>query len=92
MRDAGSREIEITSYSELALAAQGADVAHPAFAKLFVETEYLERLRCPRRDATQAHTVQTRVLGCALTVVTDEAVVRTSLETDTPAFSVGDKA
>ncbi len=36
------REIELTSYVELALAVHGADRAHPAFAKMFVETERLE--------------------------------------------------
>ena len=36
-----TREIEITSYAELALAVQAADVAHPVFSKLFVETEFL---------------------------------------------------
>ena len=35
------RELEITSYAELALASQADDIAHPAFSKLFVETEYL---------------------------------------------------
>ena len=35
------RELEITSYSEIVLAPQASDVAHPAFAKLFVETEFL---------------------------------------------------
>ena len=35
------RDIEITSYAELVLAPQNADVAHPAFSKLFVVTEYL---------------------------------------------------
>ena len=34
------REIDVTSYAELVLAPQAADVAHPAFSKLFVETEY----------------------------------------------------
>jgi cyclic beta-1,2-glucan synthetase len=34
------RQIEITSYTELVLAPQAADVAHPAFMKLFVETEF----------------------------------------------------
>jgi cyclic beta-1,2-glucan synthetase len=34
------REIELTSYAEIALAVQSADEAHPAFSKLFVETEY----------------------------------------------------
>ena len=31
----------MTSYAELVLAPQAADVAHPAFSKLFVETEHL---------------------------------------------------
>lgn len=35
-----TREIEFTSYCELALAPHAADVAHPAFAKMFIETEY----------------------------------------------------
>jgi cyclic beta-1,2-glucan synthetase len=37
----GVREIEVTSYAELVLAPQAADLAHPAFSKLFVETEFL---------------------------------------------------
>src|SRR6185503_17330739 len=36
-----AREIDVTSYMELALAPQAADTAHPAFSKMFVETEYL---------------------------------------------------
>jgi cyclic beta-1,2-glucan synthetase len=35
------REIELTSYMELALASAAADAAHPAFSKMFVETEFL---------------------------------------------------
>ncbi len=38
------REVEVTSYAELVLAPQAADVAHPAFSKLFVETEHLAGL------------------------------------------------
>ena len=33
------REIELTSYAELVLAPPAADAAHPAFSKLFVQTE-----------------------------------------------------
>ncbi len=36
-----ARTVDITSYAELTLAPQATDIAHPAFAKLFVETEYL---------------------------------------------------
>ena len=35
------REIEVTSFAELALAPQAADMAHPVFSKLFVQTEFL---------------------------------------------------
>ena len=38
------REIEVTSYAELVLGPQPDDVAHPAFSKLFVETEHLAGL------------------------------------------------
>lgn len=36
-----ARTIDITSYAELSLSLQATDVAHPAFNKLFIETEYL---------------------------------------------------
>ena len=35
------RVLEVTSYAEVALNSRRADQAHPAFAKLFLETEYL---------------------------------------------------
>ena len=35
-----ARELELTSYQELVLAPQAADVAHPAFQNLFVQTEF----------------------------------------------------
>lgn len=35
------REIEVTSYAEIVIAPQAADDAHPAFSKLFVQTEYI---------------------------------------------------
>ncbi|MET1085182.1 MAG: hypothetical protein ABWY12_19410, partial [Burkholderiales bacterium] len=43
--NAGSRprDVEATSYAELALAPPAADTAHPAFSKLFVQTEHLAR-------------------------------------------------
>ncbi|MDP9127379.1 MAG: hypothetical protein M3N08_03845 [Pseudomonadota bacterium] len=37
------REIELTSYMELVLAAPATDVAHPAFAKMFIETEFVTK-------------------------------------------------
>ncbi len=46
------RELDVTSYVEIALAAPAADLAHPAFGKLFLETEYApasSALLCRRR-------------------------------------------
>ena len=46
------REIEVTSYAEIVLAPAADDLAHPAFVKLFVETEYLPEIAalvCRRR-------------------------------------------
>ncbi|MDQ6679448.1 MAG: cyclic beta 1-2 glucan synthetase, partial [Pseudomonadota bacterium] len=46
------RTIEITSYTEVVLAQPAADALHPAFSKLFVQTEILEHpaaVLCTRR-------------------------------------------
>jgi cyclic beta-1,2-glucan synthetase len=51
------REIDVTSYIELALAPPSADLAHPAFGKLFLETEYVpasSALLCHRRRRDRA--------------------------------------
>ncbi|MDG3007912.1 GH36-type glycosyl hydrolase domain-containing protein [Paludisphaera mucosa] len=46
------RELDVTSYAEVVLARHDADLAHPAFHKLFLETEWLPgsaALLCRRR-------------------------------------------
>ena len=51
-RSSRVRELELTSYVELALATAGEDLAHPAFGKLFLETECrpdTASLMCHRR-------------------------------------------
>jgi cyclic beta-1,2-glucan synthetase len=53
------RTLEVTSYAEVALNRRAADQAHPAFAKLFLETEYdpsTPALLCRRRP--RAHDQQ----------------------------------
>lgn len=50
------REIELTSYAEVALADPAADASHPAFSKLFVETEIIPSKRailCHRRPRSR---------------------------------------
>ena len=46
------RELDVTSYAEIVLTSAATDLAHPAFGKLFIETEYLPdsaALLCHRR-------------------------------------------
>lgn len=54
------RHIEITSYSEVVLAALNADLAHRAFSNLFVQTEILhekQAILCTRRPRAQGEKV-----------------------------------
>ena len=63
------REIELTSYGEVVLAPPNADRAHPAFANLFVETEWHEW--CSAVTATRRpRSAQERRLWCAHVVAT----------------------
>jgi cyclic beta-1,2-glucan synthetase len=62
------REIEITSYAEIVLAPPADDLAHPGFAKLFVESEALPEatallFRRRPRAADEAATWAVHVLG-----------------------------
>ena len=58
-RGARARRLEVTTYAEVVLNTAAADTAHPAFSKLFVQTEYLadrqallakRRLRSPEDE------------------------------------------
>ena len=61
------RELELTSYAEVVLAPQGADLAHPAFSNLFIESTAVpehdaHHLRAGARAATSGR----RYLGHVL--------------------------
>ncbi|MGC8470550.1 MAG: glucoamylase family protein, partial [Acetobacteraceae bacterium] len=81
-----AREIEITSYAELVLGAQAADVAHPAFAKLFVVTEYHPEtgviLASRRRRAPE----EPEIWAAHLAVVDGAAIGAQEIETDRARF------
>jgi cyclic beta-1,2-glucan synthetase len=78
------RTLEVTSYAEVALNPRRADQAHPAFAKLFLETEYhasSRALLCRRRP--RAHDQQP---VWALHVLASEAAGEAEYETDRARF------
>lgn len=84
--DSFSRTMEVTSYSEVVLNDPRADLAHPAFGKLFLETEWLpqwESLLCRRRPRTAS---QKPVFAVHCVAMDVPQVGRTEYETDRAKF------
>ncbi|HEY8259286.1 MAG TPA: glucoamylase family protein [Gemmatimonadales bacterium] len=81
-----TREVEVTSYGEIVLTTPDADRAHPAFANLFVETEWHEW--CTAITATRRpRSAQEQPLWCVHVVSTEkERVGQVSCETDRGRF------
>src|SRR5690606_28396589 len=86
--NAGSRtlDIEITSYAELMLAPPAADAAHPAFSKLFVQTEYIAKLGALLATRRRRSPTEMEIWAGHLAVVEGEAVGEPEIETDRARF------
>ncbi|WP_369407793.1 GH36-type glycosyl hydrolase domain-containing protein [Roseomonas rosulenta] len=80
------REIEVTSYAELVLGPQAADVAHPALSKLFVETEHLADIGCILATRRRRSPAEPEIWAAHLAIVDGEAVGRPEIETDRARF------
>jgi cyclic beta-1,2-glucan synthetase len=81
-----ARDIEITSYSELVLGPQSADLAHPAFAKLFVETEFLAEFGAILATRRKRSPLEPEIWAAHLSVANGEAVGKPAFETDRARF------
>jgi cyclic beta-1,2-glucan synthetase len=81
-----AREIEVTSYAELVLAPQAADLAHPAFSKLFVETEYLPLAGAILATRRRRSPDEPQIWAAHLAVVDGEAIGKPEVETDRARF------
>ncbi|HEX3809280.1 MAG TPA: glucoamylase family protein [Rhizomicrobium sp.] len=81
-----TRELDVTSFAELALARQADDVAHPAFAKLFVETEFHAELGAILATRRQRSSADPRVWAAHLAVVEGETSGDAQYETDRARF------
>ena len=80
------REIEVTSYAELVLAPHMADVAHPAFSKLFVETEHLAGIGALLATRRRRAPADPEIWAAHLAVVDGETVGKQEFETDRARF------
>ncbi|MGH7592847.1 MAG: glucoamylase family protein, partial [Gemmatimonadales bacterium] len=81
-----TREIEVTSYAEVVLAPQAADVAHPAFSDLFVRTECVAEhaaLLASRRPRSSA---EAEVWLAHVLAVDGETIGELEWETDRARF------
>ena len=81
-----TRDIEITSYAEIALARQTDDIAHPAFAALFVETEFVPNLGAILATRRRRSAGDPLVWAAHLAVVEGESAGDVQFETDRVRF------
>ena len=80
------RDIDVTSYAELVLAPRAADLAHPAFSKLFVQTEYLEKSGALLATRRRRSPDEAEIWVAQLAVVEGESLQETEYETDRARF------
>ncbi len=80
------REIEITSYMELVLADARDDAAHPAFSKLFVETEYVRETGALIAHRRKRDPGDRSIWVAHMSVVDGESVGDVQYETDRYKF------
>jgi len=80
------RDIELTSYAELVLAPPAADTTHPAFSKLFVQTEYLAKDRAILATRRRRSPGEPEIWAAHRAVVEGETVGEPEIETDRARF------
>jgi cyclic beta-1,2-glucan synthetase len=80
------RQIELTSYAEIALAPQAADAAHPAFQNLFVETEFVAEIGALLATRRPRSSGEKQIWAAHVAAVEDEANGVIQYETDRARF------
>ena len=81
-----AREIEVTSYAEIALAPPAADAAHPAFSKLFVQTESADDVGAILATRRRRSPDEVEVWAAHHSVAEGETVGELEFETDRARF------
>ncbi len=81
-----ARDIALTSYAELVLGSAAADAAHPAFSKLFVQTESVEDGHILLATRRRRAPVESEVWAAHFAVVEGQASGALEFETDRARF------
>ena len=80
------RDIEVTSYCEMALAPPAADQAHPAFSKLFVQTEFVPRLGAILATRRKRSAGEPEIWAGQQAIIEGEVLGAVEVETDRARF------
>jgi cyclic beta-1,2-glucan synthetase len=80
------REVDVTSYVELVLAPQSSDMAHPAFSKMFVVTDYLPELGVIIATRRRRSPDDPEVWAAHVAVIEGEETAPIQIETDRAKF------
>jgi len=80
------REIEVTSYAELALAPSAADRSHPAFSNLFVQTQFVPHLEAILATRRPREAEEKPIWVAHVAAVEGETVGAAQYETDRARF------
>ena len=86
------REIELTSYAEIALATQAADIAHPAFQNLFVQTEFVPSLGALLATRRPRSSVEKPIWAAHVAAVEEDEGGLIQYETDRARFLGRDRS
>src|SRR6202034_4590852 len=81
-----ARDIQVTSYAELSLTTQSSDSAHPAFANLFVQTEFVPDVGVLLATRRKRSPDETSVWAAHVLVVEGESPGELQYETDRARF------
>ena len=81
-----TREIDVTSYAELVLARPADDLAHPAFSKMFVETEFDHELSALFAHRRPRGSGDPQIWAAHLSVVEGQTLGEVQYETDRARF------
>jgi len=81
-----TREIELTSYAEVVLASASDDTAHPAFSKLFVQTEFVPELEALLATRRRPAPGEQEMWTAHLAVVEGQSPEAVQFETDRARF------
>ncbi|RPH56746.1 MAG: hypothetical protein EHM89_14965, partial [Acidobacteria bacterium] len=81
-----ARDLQVTSYAELSLAPQAVDMAHPAFANLFVQTEFVPETGALLGTRRRRSDEEATVWAAQVVVVEGETVGELQYETDRARF------